>query len=533
MSESDHVLFAGADGTLSSFGTTRAVAPDSIPPLDARKPGVTIAFGPVRITAPLGREIGYLQVGEFRQPLLPRRRVWRSGPTQLVFPQPVPQRYWQLDVDAPPAAHARLDAVLGELCKFHPLKARAEDEPAISEAEESLYAGCAKESSPSPLVLDAIAAIKLRSVPVAQASQEINEKKLGPQRIVSNPYSAPSSRSSSYRKSSASVIDYASESGEPSELDRPQTEPAVHLITPETSRELNIAEDPRSPTKAAISRFDYFESPLDDDDRQLSPLTFGGEPEHKLLAVCASVAEQQAKLEGPVEFSTDANASHPDELSCLHTDSATQPSEELFNLSFDKASERTLIESPGKLGSESPPLTPKLEALTQEAFTLSPVTPTSARSGVFDSTPVRLKHSAELLSPDLEAPMLFEVSPSDANGHSVSSSSTLDEILDLFAPDAVTDTKPPLDGPTVSELAQRQLLSFSTASPSSPLPGSTTPFRESVRFSHPLIPAPASAISYRMRQPRPAMPQSVHHDVTTVGGFIGWHLMNRIIPPRR
>lgn len=473
MSDLGHVLFGGVEGTLTSFATVGNAIFDGVPPMETRKPGVIAAAGTVRISAPLGREIGYLEVGEFRQPLLPRRRVWRSSPTQLIFPQPVPCRYWQLDVDAPPAAHARLDAILSELCNFHSLS--TVEQPELVGSEDDLYGGGENEISPSPLVLDAINAIKLRSVPVSQASREINDKKLPPQRILSNYLPFSSSRKSSGRAGSAPQGALADESAEQELLEiRPFTAPEGNLITPETSRDLDIVDGPGSPTKAVISRFDYFESVAGDLDSQpLTPLQHSPKLESLL-------DDDDFVLGDPIE---------------MH------------------------------------------EELQARAFILSPERQKPMKPGAFDpatplDSPQRESPNSSLKTPEstLVSEHIFSPTTGPSTRHSISSSSTLDEILELFTPDFKDlDTKlPPLDGPTVSELTQRNLVQFA--------PPSTFPAldrRENVRFSHPLIPTPANAVSYRMRSPRPNLPQNVHHDVTTVSGFIGWHLMNRILPPRR
>lgn len=534
MSDLGHVLFGGVEGMLTSFATIGGAVFDGVPPTETRKPGVVLAVGTVQISAPLGREIGYLQVGHFRQPLLPRRRVWRSSPTQLIFPQPVPSRYWQLDVDAPPAAHARLDAVLSELCNFQSLT--TVDRLELSDSEE-LYAGEQKETSPSPLVLDAINAIKLRSVPVSQASREINDKKLTPQRLTSNYQPFSSSRKSSWRSGSAPLG-----AMDPVELEphnRPFTAPESHLITPETSGDLDIVEGPGSPTKAVISRFDYFDSVANElDSPTLSPLPRSPQLESLLDDdfVLGDPIEMRDELTGPSSEPHGANT-EPNELTTEPNEPSTEPNEfttepPQANSEAELKSEAFEVDTAFELNTETFEHT-GVELNTQ-AFVLSPKT-RPVKLGAFDpSTPIetleQLSPKSSLKTPEstLVGDPLFSPSIGPSARHSISSSSTLDEILELFTPDfRDLGTKSP-EGPTMSELTQRNLVQFASQPPFPSLDR-----HDNVRFSHPLIPTPPNAVSYRMRSPRPSLPQNIHHDVTTVSGFIGWHVMNRILPPRR
>lgn len=122
MADSDSdTLFQGQDARISQFS---APTPSDSESLDKRlllQKGFepVIAEGRFRIYKILKRKATFLQCGKFVHPLLPRSRLTRVTESVLVFPQPIPGKYWRItllwdsenDIDC-------LEGVLTKICCY-------------------------------------------------------------------------------------------------------------------------------------------------------------------------------------------------------------------------------------------------------------------------------------------------------------------------------------------------------------------------------------------------------------------------------
>lgn len=67
----------------------------------------------------LGQTIAYLRCGSIAHPILPKTRVWKIGVNQYILPQPVPRKFWRLELpDSGDDEVLLLDDILQKICWF-------------------------------------------------------------------------------------------------------------------------------------------------------------------------------------------------------------------------------------------------------------------------------------------------------------------------------------------------------------------------------------------------------------------------------
>ncbi|VVT56178.1 uncharacterized protein SAPINGB_P004879 [Magnusiomyces paraingens] len=88
-----------------------------------------VARGRFSVYQLLGQTIAYVRCGsEFAHPILPRTRVWRIARAQYLLPQPVPRKFWRIELPESDTEEIRtLDNLFAKICSFQIVY---EDDPA-------------------------------------------------------------------------------------------------------------------------------------------------------------------------------------------------------------------------------------------------------------------------------------------------------------------------------------------------------------------------------------------------------------------
>lgn len=172
LEDQDHQLFAGLHACVHAFGTYKHIPYGVPPPREEWRPGIPVTEGSMSIVTPPGREIAYLRVGCFSQPIMHRTRIWRVSPTELVLPQSTRSHYWLLKLVNDTAAQSRLNQVLAETCYFTMVDDKyGELTPTVPMLENLNYRTALDivtiDDQQKPLVQDAIDTIKQRAMPVS------------------------------------------------------------------------------------------------------------------------------------------------------------------------------------------------------------------------------------------------------------------------------------------------------------------------------------------------------------------------------
>lgn len=116
--DSKVVLFSGSEAKLVQFSTADSDRSwDDPPAASARSPESAVAQGPVRVYRILKDAATFIQVGKFVHPLLPRTRVWRTGRGELLLPQPIPRKFWRLELEGARGIR-QLEQVLETACTY-------------------------------------------------------------------------------------------------------------------------------------------------------------------------------------------------------------------------------------------------------------------------------------------------------------------------------------------------------------------------------------------------------------------------------
>uniref|UniRef100_A0A060T9Y8 Inheritance of peroxisomes protein 1 n=1 Tax=Blastobotrys adeninivorans TaxID=409370 RepID=A0A060T9Y8_BLAAD len=96
------VLFTGHNTRLTQFAAPRHGDHDSPPPPQARVKETLVASGTLVIYKMLGREkAAFIRCGSFVHPILPKSRMWRTSSDEFVLPQPIPGKYYRVQLLAP------------------------------------------------------------------------------------------------------------------------------------------------------------------------------------------------------------------------------------------------------------------------------------------------------------------------------------------------------------------------------------------------------------------------------------------------
>lgn len=151
------VLFSGDEAVLTQFSAFRFKDFDNPPPESKRIKEGLVATGTLQVYKMLGKErASFLRCGSFVQPILPKLRVWRTRLNEFVLPQPLPEKYWKIELPlsdenrANYEVYMELEMILQQTCFYRNLV----PPPAPPSASEELSSPYSSSASTLDQILD-------------------------------------------------------------------------------------------------------------------------------------------------------------------------------------------------------------------------------------------------------------------------------------------------------------------------------------------------------------------------------------------
>lgn len=97
--EDEIILFAGTNVRLQQFCTFRKHDDFDSPPSKHNRIKVeTLAKGELQVYKMLGKKAAFMRCGSFVHPILPKLRTWRTELNEFIIPQPIPGKYWRIEI---------------------------------------------------------------------------------------------------------------------------------------------------------------------------------------------------------------------------------------------------------------------------------------------------------------------------------------------------------------------------------------------------------------------------------------------------
>lgn len=94
------ILFSGSNVRLTQFSVISGVqvAFDMPPGVRYRSKETLVASGILQVYNILDKKAPFLRCGKFVHPILPKLRMWRTQDKEFILPQPLPGKYWRIDL---------------------------------------------------------------------------------------------------------------------------------------------------------------------------------------------------------------------------------------------------------------------------------------------------------------------------------------------------------------------------------------------------------------------------------------------------